>query len=95
MRFRFFFDKENILKAANYNTVVSEINKYLLPKEEAEKVLSAEKDLKNDLGLTESEVTQRLGPPVRSVTVGDQKSLKYKDMTVILKSGKVAQVNLE
>ena len=34
---RFYFDKEKILKAADYETIVNEINKYLLPKAEADK----------------------------------------------------------
>lgn len=95
LRFRFFFDKEKVLNAADYAVVVSEINRYLLPKEEAEQLLQAEKNVEIEPGMSEEVVVQKLGAPQKTLRVGTQKSLKYKDMTVILKDGKVAEVKLE
>ncbi|MEK7992817.1 MAG: hypothetical protein AAB403_03330 [Planctomycetota bacterium] len=95
LRFRFFFDKDSVLKAAKYDAVVSEISKYLLPKDEAEKILTAERNIDIDLGMSEEAVIQKLGQPLRSIKIGDQKSLRYKDMTVILKDGKVTEVKFE
>ena len=95
LRFRFFFDKETVLQAANYPAVVATINKYLLPIEEAEKLLEAERNIEIDIGISEDTVLQRLGEPLRSLSVGNQKSLKYPDLTVILRDGKVVEVKLE
>ena len=95
LRFRFFFDKEKVLQTLDYQTIVREINKYLLPKEEAEKVLSAERNVEIEIGTSEEAVVQKLGQPLKSLRSGNQKSLKYKDMTIILKDGKVAEVKLE
>ncbi|OFV95572.1 MAG: hypothetical protein A3H28_16925 [Acidobacteria bacterium RIFCSPLOWO2_02_FULL_61_28] len=95
LRFRFFFDKEQVLKATDYQGVVNEINKYLLPKEEAEQVLSAERNIEIEPGISEEAVLQKLGEPSKTIRVGNQKSLKYEDMTVILKDGKVVDVKLE
>ena len=38
---------------------------------------------------------QKLGQPIRSIKVGNQKFLKYKDMTVTIKDEKVADVKVE
>ncbi len=95
LRFRFYFDKQNVLQAADYQTIVREINKYLLPMDEAEKLLSAERNVEIEIGTSEEAVIQKLGQPLKSLRVGNQKSLKYKDMTIILKDGKVAEVKLE
>ncbi len=94
LRFRFYFDKEKILDAGNYEAVVSEINKYLLPKDEAAVALSAEKNVEIDPGMSEEAVIQKLGQPLKSIRVGSQKSLTYEDMTVILREGKVVEVKL-
>lgn len=95
LRFRFFFNKENVLRALDYQTIVREINKYLLPREEAEKVLSAERNVEIDLGMSEEAVIQKLGQPLRSIRAGNQKFLKYKEMTITLRDGKVAEVKPE
>jgi hypothetical protein len=38
---------------------------------------------------------KKIGEPLRSVKVGAQKFLKFKDMTVILVDGKVTDVKVE
>jgi hypothetical protein len=95
MVFRLYFDKDTVLKAANYAAVVQDIDKYLMPKQEAEAVAATQQNVEIDLGIAEDEVIQRLGQPLKSIRVGNQKSLRYRDMTVILKDGKVAEVKLE
>jgi hypothetical protein len=54
--FRFHFDKESILKAGDYQTVVAEIGKYLLPQDEAEAAVSAEKNIELEIGMPEESV---------------------------------------
>jgi hypothetical protein len=93
--FRFHFDEQSVTKAGNYQAVVSEIGKYLLPQDEAEAALAAEKNVELEIGMPEESVVQRLGQPIRTVKVGDQKILKFKEMTVIIKAGKVAEVKVE
>ncbi|MBI3652633.1 MAG: hypothetical protein HY231_16550 [Acidobacteria bacterium] len=93
--FRFYFDKEKILKSADAETILAEINKYLLPKSEAEKVLNAERNIQIDLGMSEETILQKMGQPLKTIQVGNQKFLKYTDMTIILKDGKVAEVKVE
>ncbi len=93
--FRFHFDKEGVMKAGNYQAVVSEIRKYLLPQDEAEAAITAEKNIELEIGMPEENVIQRMEQPIRSMKVGDQRFLKYKEMTVVIKDGKVAEVKVE
>jgi hypothetical protein len=95
IRFSFFFDKEKVMKAADYNTVVTEISKYFLPMDEAKSFLAAQNNIEIELGASEETVIQKLGQPLRSLKVGNQKSLDYKDVTVILKDGVVVDVRLK
>ena len=93
--FQFHFDKQSVLKSGDYQTVVAEIGKYLLPQDEAEAAIAAEKNIELEIGMPEEVVIQKLGQPLRTVKVGDQKILKFKEMTVITKEGKVAEVKVE
>jgi hypothetical protein len=93
--FDFYFDKQNVLKAGDFQTVVAEIGKYLLPQDEAEAALAAEKNIELEIGMPEENVIQKMGQPIRSIKVGDQRFLKYKEMTVVIKDGKVADVKVE
>ena len=95
MIFRFYFDKDRVMKAANYAAVVGEIDKYFLPQQEAKAAVAAEKNIEIDPGLSEEEVIKRLGQPLRAIRVGNRKSLKYQEMTVILTDGKVTEVKLD
>jgi hypothetical protein len=93
--FRFHFDKEGVMKTGNYQAVVSEIGKYLLPQDEAEAAIAAEKNIELEIGMPEENVIQKMGQPIRSIKVGDQRFLKYKEMTVVIKDGKVSEVKVE
>ncbi len=93
--FRFHFDKETVLKTGGCQAMVAEIGKYLLPQDEAEAAIATEKNIELEIGMPEMTVIEKLGQPIRSIKVGDQKFLKYKEMTVIIKDGKVAEVKVE
>jgi hypothetical protein len=93
--FLFHFSRATIDDAKAEDIVVSTVRKYLLPPAEAEKLLRQEQDISIDIGATEEEVIAKLGEPLKTVRVGSQKTLKYADMTVILKDGKVADVKVE
>ena len=93
--FRFHFDKQSVLKPGGYQTMVAEIGKYLLPQDEAETAIAAEKNIEIEIGMPEAAVIEKLGQPIRSIKVGDQRFLKYKEMTLIIKDGKVTEVKVE
>jgi hypothetical protein len=91
----FYFNKGVIKDDRDIAGVLKEINKYLLPESEAQALANVGKNIEIEPGMTEEQVTQKLGQPLQSVKFGDQKSLKYKGMTVVLKDGKVVDVKVE
>ncbi len=44
--------------------------------------------------MPEDSVIQKLGQPIRTVKVGGQKILKFKEMTVVTKDGKVVLIRI-
>ncbi len=45
--------------------------------------------------MTEDQVVQKLGQPLQAVKFGDQKTLKYQGMTIVLKDGKVVDIKVD
>ena len=86
---------ETIANSEAAETITTAIGKYLLPSQAAEKILKDENNIEIALGISEEDVVERLGKPLRTVKVGEQKFLKFKDMTVILTDGKVTSVKIE
>jgi hypothetical protein len=95
LKFSFYFDRDKILKTNDYETIVAEINKYFLPETEMAEILKAEKNIEIELGMTEADIIKKLGQPLKTLKVGNQKSLQFKQMTVILKDGVVVDVKLQ
>lgn len=93
--FTFAFAREVIERSGVDDLIVATVSKYLQPTRQAEISLKAEKNIEIDVGATEEEVIAKLGEPLKTVRVGSQKTLKYPDMTIILKDGKVADVKVE
>lgn len=93
-RFSFVFS-DTIADVGAAETIIAAIGKYLLPSGEAEKILEEAKNVEITLGSSEEDVVKKLGEPLRSVKVGAQRFLKFKDMTVILTDGKVTSVKVE
>ncbi len=93
--FGFHFKKGAIKDTHDYAAVVREINKYLLPQSEAKEDAAAKQNIDIEPGMTEEQVIQALGQPLQTIKFGDQKSLKYKGMTVVLKDGKVVDLKTE
>lgn len=93
--FSFHFKKGAIKDNHDYAAIVEEINKYLLPQSEAKEEAAAKQNIEIEPGMTEEQVIQVLGQPLQTVKFGDQKSLKYKGMTVVLKDGKVVDLKVE
>jgi hypothetical protein len=93
--FSFHFQKGAIKESHDYAAIVQEINKYLLPQSEAKQETAAKQNIDIEPGMTEDQVIQALGQPLQTVKFGEQKSLKYKGMTVVLKDGKVVDLKVE
>jgi hypothetical protein len=93
--FQFLFSRQIIEQPGTEEMVVATISKYLQPADQAERSLRAQKDIEIEIGATEEEVIAKLGEPLKSIRVGSQKTLKYQDMTVTLKDGKVAEVGVK
>jgi len=93
--FSFHFKKGAIKDDHDYAAIVQEINKYLLPESEAKEVAAAKQNVEIEPGMTEDQVIKALGQPLQTVKFGEQKTLKYKGMTVILKDGKVTDLKVE
>jgi hypothetical protein len=86
---------EALSKSGDTQPVIDSLNKYLLPSALAGRVLKEANNIEINLGITEEEVRKKLGEPLKSITVGTRKSLKYTDLTVILEDGKVTEVKLQ
>jgi hypothetical protein len=93
-RFSFLFS-DAIADSGAAETIIAAVGKYLLPSGEAKSILEAAKNIEITLGSREEDVVKKIGEPLRSVKVGAQKFLKFKDMTVILVDGKVTDVKVE
>jgi len=95
LRCRFYFDQENVLRAGNLKAITDEIHKYLLPAAEAAKLKGQEDNVEIDLEMTEEEIVKRLGAPLKTIKIGSGKILKFKDVTITLKDGKVSDIKVE
>jgi hypothetical protein len=93
--FQFIFAREAVEQTAAEDLVTSTVAKYLQRPEEAARSLKAQRDIEIDIGATEEEVTAKLGEPEKTIRVGPQKTLKYPDMTIVLKDGKVVDVDVK
>jgi len=92
--FVFLFD-DKVLEASDSEAILNEIGRYLAPPDKAEELLAQANSIEVNIGMTEEELIQNLGQPLKSIKVGEQKVMKYKDITVTLKDGKVVDVKIE
>jgi len=91
VHFRFAFPP-NVIESGDYDAVVGEINKYLLPTSEYQQTSQKAKNVELRPGMTKEEVLKVLGEPEKTVVFGKKATLKYKDMTVELEDDKVVDV---
>jgi hypothetical protein len=95
LAFRFYFKKGLIREDHDYAAIVSEINRYLLPQAEARELLETKQNIEIQPGMSEEQVVRLLGQPTQAVRFGDQRTLKYPGMTVILKEDRVIDLKVE
>ncbi len=84
---RFFFNKRLLKESYDYQHVIAEIDKYLLPQTEAPAQGTGTKTVA--LGQTPEQVEAILG---RIVDLGQKKVYVYKDMKIVFVDSKVADV---
>jgi hypothetical protein len=82
-----------------FNAITKMIGQYMLPVDEsieqdkaAVAVAAAKKNISIQPGMSKEEVIQMLGEPLKTVEFGEKTFLKYPDLTVEFKDGKVADV---
>ena len=61
----------------------------------AKELAATQNNIEIEPGMTEEQVTQKLGQPLQAIKFGDQKTLKYNGMTIVLKEGKVVDLKIE
>jgi hypothetical protein len=99
VKFTFLFPLD-VIKEADYDAVVAEIDKYFLPVAEfnaatqalGEPQTQAVKRIEIEPGLSEEELTKILGPPERAVVFGRKTILSYSDITIELEENSVIDV---
>jgi hypothetical protein len=91
VHFRFAFAPE-IIERGDYDTVVAEINKYLLPPEEYKQAGEAQTKVEIQPGMSQGDVIKALGEPLKTIAFGKKTILKYQDLTIELEEDKVVDV---
>jgi hypothetical protein len=99
--FEFRFDDESLTDSqANFDRILAAVEGYV-------KCFASESDAhafaaaggkstaEIKLGMAEGEVTKAMGAPKRRLDLGEKVTLLYDDMTVILRNGRVADVELK
>ncbi len=94
-RMVFYFDRKTILDAGDQKSVEQAIGRFLVPRAEADKVLAEQNTIEIQPGESEDSVIAKLGTPLKIIKLGSDKILKFKDLTVTFKDGKVADVKVE
>ena len=92
--FRFYFG-DSVIKNGQYDTIVSEIGKYVLPEAEAKVHLEEQNTVEINIGIPEDEVVRQMGNPSRTIKVGTKTFLQYDIMTVTIEGGKVIAVDIK
>jgi hypothetical protein len=91
--FHFLFPPD-LLKSGDYDSIVKEINQYVLPNSEANKQAEAAKKIEIQPGMSKDEVVKALGESLKTIVFGNKTVLKYSDVTVELVDNKVTEVKV-
>ncbi len=94
-RMVFYFDRKTILDAGDQKSVAQAVGRFLVLRSEADKVLAEQNTIEIQPGESEEAVIAKLGTPLKTIKLGSDKILKFKDLTVTFKGGKVADVKVE
>ena len=91
VEFYFMFPK-TVIESGDYDTVVREVNKYLLPVDEYKDVAEAAKKIEIQPGMSKDEVIKSMGEPAKTLVFGKKTILKYTDVTIELEDDKVTEL---
>lgn len=98
VHFRFIYPLE-VAERGDYETVVHEIDRYVLPEEEYRQSLvsaaQAAKHVELQPGMSKDDVLKVLGQPQKTVVFGKKVILKYPEITVELEDDKLVSVKAE
>lgn len=95
VRFLFYFDKGKVLDAGDFTAVTAGIDRFFLLRRDSGELNTAANSVDIEIGDSEEAVTRKLGQPLKAIRVGTQKLLSYRDFTIVLKDGKVAEVKMQ
>jgi len=89
----------NVMTSGDYETVVREVNKYLLPVSEYRTALQAPEEQRKAAprieirpGISQEEIINALGPPQQTVVFGKKTILNYPGISVELEDDRAADV---
>jgi hypothetical protein len=81
-----------VMESGDYDTIVREINKYLLPADEYKEKAEAAKKIEIQPGMSKDEVIKSMGEPLKTLVFGKKTILKYADVTIELEDDKVTEL---
>jgi hypothetical protein len=100
VKFTFVFPLDT-MRSGDYEAVVREINKYLLPGREYRTALQAAEEQKKATrrveiqpGVSEEEIIKVLGAPERTVVFGKKTILNYPDVSIELEDNRIVDVKI-
>ena len=82
----------NVMTSGDYETVVREVNKYLLPVSEYRTALQTAPRIEIQPGISQQEIINALGPPQQTVVFGKKTILNYPGISVELEDDRAADV---
>jgi len=95
LRFISYFDEDSVIKNNDSKAIIDEISQYLLPPKDAEAALAKENNIEINIGMSEDQLIQILGKPLKTISIGGKKIYKYEDLTVTTENGLVTDVKVQ
>jgi len=82
----------NVMTSGDYETVVREVNKYLMPVSEYRTALQTAPRIEIQPGISQQEIINALGPPQQTVVFGKKTILNYPGISVELEDDRATDV---
>jgi hypothetical protein len=82
----------NVMTSGDYETVVREVNKYLIPVSEYRTALQTPPRIEIQPGISQQEIINALGPPQQTVVFGKKTILNYSGISVELEDDRATDV---
>ena len=82
----------NVMTSGDYETVVREVNKYLIPVSENRTAFETAPRIEIQPGISQQEIINALGPPQKTVVFGKKTILNYPGISVELEGDRATDV---